>query len=57
MNLSVKEKQTHRHRELLPKEEGSRGGQNRESGISRRKVLHVGWINNQLLLYGTGNGI
>ena len=24
-------------------------------GISRGKLLHIGWINNKVLLYSTGN--
>ena len=26
-------------------------------GISRYKLLHIGWINNKVLLYSTGNYI
>ena len=32
-------------------------GKDWEFGIIRRKLLHIGWINNRPLLYGTGNDI
>ena len=28
-----------------------------ESGINRGKLLHTGWVNNEVLLYSTGNYI
>ena len=28
-----------------------------ESGVSRCKLLYIGWINNKVLLYSTGNCI
>ena len=28
-----------------------------ETGISRYKLLYIGWINNKFLLYSTGNYI
>ena len=51
-------KQTHRQRAdlWLPKQGGS-GGEGREVGISRGKLLYLGWINNKILLYGTGGYI
>ena len=55
MNLSTKQKQTHRHRE--PRGRGGGGGMDWEFGISRGKLLHIGWINNKVLLYSTGNYI
>ena len=33
------------------------GGKDREFGISRCKLLYIGWINNKVLLYSTGNYI
>ena len=33
------------------------GGKDWEFGISRCRLLHVGWINNKVLLYSTGNYI
>ena len=33
------------------------GGMEWEFGISRGKLLYVGWINNKVLLYSTGNYI
>ena len=59
MNLSMKQKQTHRHREQTC---GYRGGGNwgRDGlgvWVSRCKLLHIDWINNKVLLYSTGNYI
>ena len=36
-------------------EEGS--GMDWESGVNRCKLLHLGWISNEVLLYSTGNYI
>ena len=33
------------------------GGKDWEFGISRCKLLNIGWINNKILLYSTGNYI
>ena len=33
------------------------GGKDWEFGISRDKLLYIGWINNEVLLYSTGNYI
>ena len=33
------------------------GGKNWESRIRRCKLLYIGWINNKILLYSTGNYI
>ena len=59
MNLSTKQKQTHKHREHTCdcKGEAGRGGMDWEFGISRCKLLHVEWINNKVLLYSTGDYI
>ena len=59
-NLSMKQKQTHRHREQTSGFQGgrgSRGGMDWEFGISRCKLLYIEWINNKVLLYSTGNYI
>ena len=53
MNLSVKQKQTHRL--VVAKRMG--GGRDWEFGISRCKLLYIEWINNKVLLYSTGNYI
>ena len=59
MNLSTKQKQTHRHREQTCgcQRGGAGGGKDWEFGISRCKLLHIVWINNKVLLYSTGNCI
>ena len=59
MNLSTKQKQTHRHREHICGCQG-RGGWGRmnwEFQISRCKLLYIGWLNNKVLLYSTGKYI
>ena len=59
MNISMKQKQTHRHREQMCGCQGE-GGWQREGlgvGISRRKLVYIGWINYKVLLYITGNYI
>ena len=35
----------------------SGGGKDWELGISRCELLYIGWINNKVLLYSTGNYI
>ena len=42
---------------MVAKGERGGGGKNWESGISRGKLLYIGWINNKVLLYSTGNYI
>ena len=59
MNLSMKQKQTHRHREQIRgcQWETHAGRLEWESSISMCKLLYIGWINNKVLLYSTGNCI
>ena len=59
MNLSAKQKQTHRHREQACGYQGGgrKGGMDWEFGISRCKLLHLEWISNEVLPYSTGNYI
>ena len=59
MNLSLKQKQAHRHREQTCGccEGGSWGEKNFEFGISRCKLLCVGWINNEAPQYSIGSCI
>ena len=60
MNLSMKQKQSHRHIEnrlVVAKREGVGGGIDWEVGISRCKLLYVECINNKVLLYSTENYI
>ena len=49
MNLSTKQKQTHRHKEqtVVAKRVGELG---KEFGISECKPLYIKWINNEFLL-------
>ena len=42
---------------VVAKGEGGGGGMDWEFGISRCKLLYIGWINNQVLLYSIGNYI
>ena len=55
MNLPTKQKQIHRHREQTCgcQGGGGGGGMDSEFGISRCKLVHIGWINNKVLLYST----
>ena len=57
MNLPTK--LTHRHREqTCGCQGGGRGsGMDGEFGVGRCKLLHLEWINNEVLLYNTGNYI
>ena len=42
---------------MVAKGAGGGGGKDWELGISRGKLLHIGWISNKVLLYSTGNNI
>ena len=42
---------------MLSRERKSGGGMDWEFGISRYKLVYIGWINNKVLLYSTGNNI
>ena len=56
----MKQKQTHKHREETCGCQGEKGsGREMEWGfrINISNVLHIGWINNNVLLYSTGNYI
>ena len=60
MNLSTKQKQTHRHREQTCGCQGQRvvgGGMDWEFGVSRCKLLYIECINNRILVYSTRNYI
>ena len=59
MNLSTKQKQTHRHREHTYGGQGKGwgNGMNWEFGISRYKLLPIKWIDDKGLLYSTENYI
>ena len=58
MNVFMKQEQTHRHREQTCGCQGGSGeGMDWEFGVGRYKLLHLGWINNKVLLYSIGNYI
>ena len=57
MNLSTKQKQTHRHREETRGCQGGEADMDWEFGVSRCKVLHIERMDNKVLLYSTGNYI
>ena len=42
---------------VVAKWEVGRGGKDWKFGISRCKLVYIGWINNKVLLYSTGNYI
>ena len=50
MNLSMKQKQTHRLREQTSGYQGGGGGKKEGLGIWE-KQMHLGWINNKVLMY------
>ena len=53
----MKQQQTHRHQDLwLSKGRGDGGGVGWECKVSRRKLLHIEWIN-KVILHSTGNYI
>ena len=54
MNQSIGKKQTHGHGECQREGEGS--GMDWEFWV-RCKLLHLEWISNEVLLYGSGNCI
>ena len=55
INISMKQKQTHSYREQPC---GCQGGRKEwEFGISRDKLLYIGWKNNKVILYSTGTYI
>ena len=57
MNLSRKQKQTHRQKSdlWLPGEGVGGGREYCKFGISRQKLLCIGWINSKALLNNTEN--
>ena len=59
MSLSTKLKQITdiENRLVVAKGEGSQGGRDWESGVSRYKLLSIGWINNKVLLWNTRTSI
>ena len=59
MNLATKQKQTHRYREQTCGHQWGGGGSgiDWEFGVSRSKLLPLGWISNEVLQYNTGNYI
>ena len=58
-NLSIEQKQTHRHIEnrfVVAKGEEGGSGMDGEFGVNRFKLLHLKWID-MVLKYSTGNYI
>ena len=58
MNLSTKEKQTHRYRKQIYSCQGGGDGGEKDwdLGLAKCKLLYVGWIN-KILLFSTGSYI
>ena len=54
-NLSMKQKENHRHREQtgVCQRGGGWGGMEWQGWVSRCKFLHTDWIKNSVLLYST----
>ena len=59
MNLSAKQKQTHRHRNRLVFAKEDKGGSriDWEFGVSGCKLFRLERMGNEVLLYSTGNNI
>ena len=60
MNLSIYKTETDsdiENRLVVAKGEGGGGGKDWEFGVSRCKLVYIGWINNKALLYSTENYI
>ena len=59
INLSTEKKQTHGHGEQTCDCQGERGTSRMdwEFGVTRCKLSYLEWINNEVLLYSTGNYI
>ena len=58
INVSMKKKNRLKdieNRLMVAKGEERKVGKGWEFGISRGKLLYIGWINNKLLLWSTGN--
>ena len=55
MNLPAEQKQIHRHEEQTRGCQGGgrRSGMDWEFAVNRCKILHLGWISNEVLLYST----
>ena len=59
MNLSTKQKQAHKHRQLTCGCQGEKSGRGKdwELGINICKRVYREWVNNKVLLYSTGKYI
>ena len=57
MNLFTEKKQTRGHGEQNCSCQGGGSGMDWEFAVSKCKLLHLDWIGNEVLLYGTGNCI
>ena len=59
MNISTEKKQTHGLDEQICgcQVGGGGSGMDLEFGVSRCKLLHLVWISDKILQYGTGNYI
>ena len=54
-NLSTKQTHNIENRFGIAKVEEGQGGKDYGLGISRYQLLYIGWMNNEVLLYSTGN--
>ena len=57
MNLPTKQKQRHRKHTCVCQKGGRGSGMDWESGVRRRKRLHLDWTGSEVLLCGTGNHV
>ena len=56
MNLSIRQNHRHREQPMVAKGEWPGGRMEWEAGLSKRKLLCIGWIN-KILLHSTENYI
>ena len=58
INIPAKQNQTHRYREQACRcQRQVEGRKDWEFGISRCKILYIGWIKSKVTLYSPGNNI
>ena len=57
MNLSTEKKLMDMENRLVIAKGRGGSGMDRETGVSRCKLLHLEWISKEVLLYSTGNYI
>ena len=57
MNLSTEKELMNLEKNCGCQGGGGGSGMDWKSGVNRRRLLHLEWISNDILLYSTGNSI